>query len=84
MRLRSSLAQEKASLATSKDEIITKAASEASRLKALHTEKVAQLEGEVERLRRDKTTVDQEIGQLRADLKGSSWVGGGAAWVMAR
>ena len=39
-------------------------------LKAMHAEKISQMEGEMERMRRDKTCVDQEIGQLRADLKG--------------
>ena len=80
MKLRTSLTQEKASLAMAREDISARASSEASRLKALHAEKVSQLEGEVERLRRDKTGVDQEIGQLRADLKGDEqWGGGGCS-----
>lgn len=70
MKLRTSLSQEKANLSTAREEISARVSSEASRLKALHAEKLSQLEGEMERMRRDKTCVDQEIGQLRADLKG--------------
>eukprot|EP00731_Ephydatia_muelleri_P024827 Em0016g1098a len=68
MKLRTSLSQEKASLTTAREEMSVRATGEASRLKAMHAEKISQMEGEME-MRRDKTCVDQEIGQLRADLK---------------
>lgn len=77
MKLRTSLSQEKASLTTAREEMSVRATGEASRLKAMHAEKISQMEGEMERMRRDKTCVDQEIGQLRADLKGDERGGAG-------